>query len=347
MTRCSDRIDKVEEWGRSNILPILSQLPVTAPSYAHCLGATRFLGGLYPEFLREWTPNGLEQRVWDILAELSVTLRCLLVIDDYVRDKGFDRASHPEYTHVTRQLRTLAVDSMRPLISESSAESLMRRSEATIEDAYAGLGKGGVPNIATVLAKCDYVRLPIRMLTRIDSDFAKSGVSRFVRDYFFSLQLVDDFCDVVEDYACPLNHNLFVWDLSTERATRFAERRARTIAYVAYFIEQCLREHRVEHLDASRPLSYSLYSQTESFLRSWSRHAESSRVELLTLPVEYDVYEPIGVDNGGTFALLSSHCYASRQDLDITDFRAETIHEVGSMRAQSKTSCSVFPETVK
>jgi len=331
MTQTLRRMGERQDWAYKKLLPIISQLPLSAPTFEHCVGLRRFLGGSYPDFLSEWASLSVESLMFECLGHLSMTLRSLLVLDDYCRDSG--GGLDQRLDHVLLELRSLASESIEMVVSRDVAVSLLDECERNIEHTYNELAIGTVPSLSTVHGKCDYVHLPAQIIALVDNNFDLQGFRRFLRTYFFSLQLIDDFCDMEEDYNSALNHNLFLWHIEPSLAQQIISNRGALVPYLADCIMTQLLVLRNLSQFKGKKCFYALLDATCLTLGRWSEHLIPLEVNPWHGLSDYGHYRP--------FALIERHVVGQFLDsahllvrpISLEGFRAENVHEIASSAA--------------
>lgn len=331
MTLSNQQTTEVEEWVRANILPIVRPLGPPAPSYAHCIGLDRFLGGCFHNYISEWAVVPLEPQCIDSIAHLSVTLRAMLVLDDFRRDTAIPQQLASDCIQAHHQLRRIAIRSTCAVVGSSrAAQAMIDESDCVIENAYSALDNGQPPTMSTVLDKCDYIRVPARAAHLVDDLFPLSQFEAFLQYYFFSLQLIDDFFDMQEDYYGQFNHNLFVWNLAKDEADALIDHRPRFVSSVANYIGMNLSKL-LDTIAHHAPLSRRLVSETIKLMARWTGGVASGTEGSMNMRGDYEHYvPPASVGDRYARAGLAELCRGA-PDRCFDEFRAEIIHARASL----------------
>ena len=331
MTISNQQAVEVEEWVRANILPIVRPLGPPAPSYAHCIGLDRFLGGCFHNYISEWAVVPIEPHCLDSIAHLSVTLRGMLVLDDFRRDTAIPQQLASDCIQAHHQLRRIAIRSICDVGGSSrAAQAMIDESDCVIEKAYSALNNGQFPTMSTVLGKCDYIRVPARAAHLAVDLFRLSQFEAFLNYYFFSLQLIDDFFDMQEDYYGQLNHTLFVWNLPKDQADALINHRSLLVSYVANYIGTNLSTL-LDTMVHKAPLSRRLVSETIKLMARWTDGVASATEGSMNLRGDYERYvPPAALGDRYACASLAELCQGA-PDRSFDEFRAEIIHERASL----------------
>jgi hypothetical protein len=215
-------------------LPRVRLLGAATPSPEHCVGTQRLLGVDYGTALCE--EAGIrEQHVREQLTSLACELRAYVVLDDFVRDRDVRGGPAQELQQVLLELRASAVSRIATLGCDGVA--LWNHYTVQYEEGNSCF-LDMRPDIA-VRKRCAFVFLPLAV-PPIRSARGAAALGEFVGSYLFSLQLLDDFCDLREDLASAHEQNLLLHCIDVESAMALGNDRALLAACVVRYASEIL-----------------------------------------------------------------------------------------------------------
>jgi len=321
------------DWLKANYGPYHNSLPTDGPSLDHCVGTKRLLGSLYGIYLRDWA-SIKNSTFWLEITKLWMCLRSDVVLYDYIRDTSL-HGEHLKNTQAARdKIVELSFKSATEILGSSEeAKEMIGRSLQKMYDAYKELTNGKRPCLELIVAKCNHVRLPLEILSRLDQGFPGSTIDRAMSEYLFSLQCLDDYYDMREDYFGVTNHNLFVWGTSTTLYDRLHSLRLELVPYVARYVSLNL----VHLLQLIRPMKshQGLFSKlieaSIHFLDTWSTHSSNSVPDALWCDsVPYECYIPPAICVDVVAEVLSNIPSLNSTTVSIDSFRAEVMHSLSA-----------------
>jgi hypothetical protein len=269
----------------NDINPLFSELRSSCPSlppFDHCIGTNRFLGTLYGLYIREWSTIQ-DDFVWEQITKLSMYLRIVVVLDDFARDNEVNH-NDLELIHNLCDLSLRFANEVITSIISPSQESmiLLPRAEQNTELAYNNVFLNHPPSYNLVVEKCSLVRVPIQVVSILDKHFPIELMDHIVSSYLFSLQCLDDYYDIQEDYNGRINSNLFIWSLEPSLYLRFENQRQQFLPAIARYVQSNVNAliDDIHKITDKRGSLVRLLEMSVNFLRQWSEQDISSTIPI-------------------------------------------------------------------
>ncbi len=211
--------DETLEWFRALTLQDDTILPSWAPPVDHCAGRNKFLGSLLGLYIVPVSRKS-DLQLCKKINKLGVLTRAYIV----VHDKWYDECPSVSESEVNKYLTNIKEHGLRMttelLGSRARAERIWTSAEDHAKSSYEKLENGYAPEFDSITGKCWLESVPIETLSHFDADYPRQAIVDFFQIFLFLLQLLDDFCDMEEDYFYKTNHNLLVWGLERQVAER-------------------------------------------------------------------------------------------------------------------------------
>lgn len=178
----------------------------------HCIGKNRLLGEYYGSLFSDL--YGLDNIESKIVTRLCINLRSYIVIDDYIIDQNVIWFENQHYLFLEEWLGEIEEQICFTIRALDSNSLIWEK----YKEGY-NIGKikfdAGKPYEA-VIQKCCFLLLPFELFSGYPPKFSVNCCQRFIKDYLFSLQLLDDWADFDEDIEAGNENNLLHIGLSID-----------------------------------------------------------------------------------------------------------------------------------
>lgn len=190
------------------------EFPFTEDFYVnlvnHCIGRNRLLGEYYGSLFSElYDLDKIESK---IVTQLCINLRSYIVIDDYMTDQNIIWFEDQHYHFFSEWLGEIE-EHICLIIRALDSNSMIWRKYK--EEYNIGRVKFDArkPHEA-VTQKCCFLLLPFELFAEKTPRFSADCCQKFIKDYLFALQLLDDWADFDEDLGARNGNNLLHIGLS-------------------------------------------------------------------------------------------------------------------------------------
>jgi hypothetical protein len=173
------------------------------PSIYHCVGTNKLIG----EFYGRAICNGMHLKAsyQKIISSISCLLRSYIVLDDFIKDYFAEENIKNQIFVWLENIKNRIL----LILDTVSNKSLFLWNQylQIYEDAYTKFDQHALYN--NIIDKCGLIFL-IFEIEEVKKSSVCEKIKKIMKDFLFSLQLLDDFQDMEEDILSPKNHNIYL-----------------------------------------------------------------------------------------------------------------------------------------
>jgi len=222
-----------------NCFPIIPQelneliISGKLPSYNHCIGRGKLLGEYFGTSLCE--ELGIKSLyIKDIISHSAIALRMYIVLDDYCKDSRLNINSILSYNE---KLLEYVMSTLYQI--DNNIEQKLIQYHELYKQSYLKCTNIGL--FDSVMRKCMMIFL-FYDIEYINEYGSLEDNKYFIEDYLFSLQLLDDFCDIEEDIIND-NENIFFKSNIFECVNDISKYKYILVRHMLMIIYETLIEH--------------------------------------------------------------------------------------------------------